>query len=126
MAPAWDSFEAICDSRLPYMKNPYWDGKVHKPVKFDDSFDPQTVEGRKRAFRLAASARRAKAELEVLPAEEQSSFWGRDPQMARAGLTLARSVPACSYLVRFERLAEGRAAVLSSHRALLRSSHLLL
>jgi hypothetical protein len=53
-------------------------------------------------------------------------FWGRDPQMARAGLTLARSVPACSYLVRFERLAEGRAAVLSSHRALLRSSHLLL
>jgi hypothetical protein len=52
MAPAWDSLEAICDSGLPYMKNPYWDGKVHKPVKFGESFDPQTVEGRKRLPRL--------------------------------------------------------------------------
>ena len=28
------------------MKNPYWDGKAHTQVKFGDSFDPQTVEGR--------------------------------------------------------------------------------
>jgi hypothetical protein len=56
------------------MKNPYWDGKVHKPVKFGDSFDPQTVEGRKRASRLAGRARRAKAELEALRAEEQSTL----------------------------------------------------
>jgi hypothetical protein len=27
----------------------YWDGKIHKPVKFGDPFDPHTVEGRRRA-----------------------------------------------------------------------------
>jgi hypothetical protein len=57
--------------------NPYWDGKVHKAVKFGDSFDSQTVEGRKRTAQKAAHARRAKAEVEALRAEEQSwSFWG--------------------------------------------------
>jgi hypothetical protein len=59
------------------MKNPYWDGKVHKAVKFGDRFDPRTVEGRKRAMRRAIQARLAKAEIETLRAEEQSwSFWG--------------------------------------------------
>jgi hypothetical protein len=59
------------------MANPYWDGKVHKAVKFGDSFDSRTVEGRKRAAQRAAHARRAKAEVEALRAEEQSwSLWG--------------------------------------------------
>jgi hypothetical protein len=58
------------------VKNSYWDGKVHKPVKFGDSFDPKTVEGRKRAAKRAAQARRARAEVEALRAEERSwSFW---------------------------------------------------
>jgi hypothetical protein len=57
--------------------NPYWDGKVHKAVKFGDPFDSRTVEGRKRAMRRAIQARRAKAEIETLRAEEQTwSFWG--------------------------------------------------
>jgi hypothetical protein len=57
-------------------KNPYWDGKVHKAVKFGDPFDSRTVEGRKRAAIRAAHARRAKAELEALRVEERSwSFW---------------------------------------------------
>lgn len=57
--------------------NPYWDGEVHKAVKFGDPFDTRTVEGRKRAAQRAAHARRAKAEVEALRAEEQSwSFWG--------------------------------------------------
>lgn len=55
--------------------NPYWDGKIHKPVKFGDGFGPRTVEGRKRAAQRAARARRAKAEVDALRAEEQSSFW---------------------------------------------------
>ena len=58
-------------------KNPYWDGKVHKAVKFGDPFDPRTVEGRKRTAIRAAHARSAKAEIEALRAEEQSqSIWG--------------------------------------------------
>ena len=57
--------------------NPYWDGKVHKPVKLGDPFDSRTVEGRKRAAQRATQVRRAKTELELLRAEEQSwSFWG--------------------------------------------------
>jgi hypothetical protein len=36
--------------------NPYWDGKVHKAVKFGDPFDSRTVEGRKRAMRRAIQA----------------------------------------------------------------------
>jgi hypothetical protein len=48
------------------MANPYWDGKVHKAVKFGDPFDQRTVEGRKRAMRQAIQARRAKAEVEFL------------------------------------------------------------
>ena len=57
--------------------NPYWDGKVHKAVKFGDPLDSRTVEGRKRAAIRAAHARRAKSELEALRAEEQTwSFWG--------------------------------------------------
>jgi hypothetical protein len=59
------------------MADPYWDGKVHKAVKFGDLFDTRTVEGRKRAAQRAAYARRAKAELEALRAEERTwSFWG--------------------------------------------------
>ena len=59
------------------MKNPYWDGKVHKAVKFGDPLDSRTVEGRKRAAIRAARARHAKAELEALRVEERSwSFWG--------------------------------------------------
>jgi hypothetical protein len=59
------------------MANPYWDGKVHKAVKFGDPFDPRTVEGRKRAAQKTAHARRAKAEVEALRKEEQSwSLWG--------------------------------------------------
>ena len=54
--------------------NPYWDGKVHKAVKFGDSFDPRTVEGRKRAMRRAIQARRAKAEVETLREERASIF----------------------------------------------------
>jgi hypothetical protein len=55
----------------------YWDGKVHKAVKFGDPFDTRTVEGRKRAAQRAAHARRAKAEVDALRAEEESwSFWG--------------------------------------------------
>jgi hypothetical protein len=57
--------------------NPYWDGKVHKAVKFGDSCDPRTVEGRKRAMKRAIQARRAKAELEQLHAEEQRGLWNR-------------------------------------------------
>ena len=34
--------------------NLYWEGKVHKPMKFGDSFDPRTVEGRWKAARRAA------------------------------------------------------------------------
>ena len=59
------------------MANPYWDGKVYKTVKFGDQFDTRTVEGRKRAAQRAAHVRRARTELELLRAEEQSwSFWG--------------------------------------------------
>jgi hypothetical protein len=59
------------------MKNPYWDGKVHRPVKLGDPFDTRTVEGRKRAAQRASRARRAKAELEALRAEERTwTFWG--------------------------------------------------
>jgi hypothetical protein len=53
------------------MKNPFWDGKVHKAVQFGHPFDPRTVEERKRAVR----ARRAKDELRALRAEERSTFW---------------------------------------------------
>lgn len=56
------------------VENPYWDGKVHKAVKFGDPFDRRSVEGRTRAARRAAIAGRAKAELEALRAEERS--WG--------------------------------------------------
>lgn len=57
--------------------NPYWDGKVHKPLKFGQPFDPLTVEGRKRAARRAAHARRAKVDLEALRAEKETwTFWG--------------------------------------------------
>ena len=57
--------------------NPCSDGKIHKPVKFGDPFDSRTVEGRKKAAVRAAHARRAKAEVEALRAEERSwSFWG--------------------------------------------------
>jgi hypothetical protein len=55
--------------------NPYWDGKVHKAVKFGDSFDPGTVAGKKRAIRRAIHSRRAKAEIEALREEESRSFW---------------------------------------------------
>ena len=55
-------------------KNPYWDGQVHKAVKFGDRFDSRTVEGRKRAARRAAQARRAKAEIEVLRDERPWTF----------------------------------------------------
>jgi hypothetical protein len=50
-------------------RHPYWDGKAHKAVKFGDSFDPRTVERRKRAMRRTIQARRAKAEIEVLREE---------------------------------------------------------
>ena len=57
--------------------NPYWDGKIHKAVQVGDRFDSRTVEGRKRAAQRTAQVRRAKTELELLWAEEQSwSFWG--------------------------------------------------
>ena len=63
--------------RILVADNPYWDGKIHKTVKFGDPFDSRTVEGRKRATQRAAHVRRAKAEVEALRAEEQSwSFWG--------------------------------------------------
>lgn len=56
--------------------NPYWDGKVHKAVKFGDPFDSRTVEGRKKAAMRAAKARRANAELEAVRSEERTwSFW---------------------------------------------------
>jgi hypothetical protein len=58
-------------------RNPNWDGKIHKAVKFGDSFDTLTIEGRKRAAQRVAYARRTEAEVEALRAEEQSwSFWG--------------------------------------------------
>jgi hypothetical protein len=38
--------------------NPYWDGKVHKAVKFGDPFDSRTVEGRKQAAQQVAQVRR--------------------------------------------------------------------
>ena len=56
------------------MKTPYWDGKVHKAVKFGDPFDPRTVEGQQRAAQKVAGARRDKAELERIRAEEEP--WG--------------------------------------------------
>ena len=55
-------------------KKQYWDGKVHKAVKFGDRFDPRTVEGRKRAAQRAAHARRAKAEIEALRDERPWTF----------------------------------------------------
>jgi hypothetical protein len=59
------------------VENPYWEGKVHKAVKFGDSFDPRAVEGRKRTAGRVALGPRARAEIEALRAEEQSwSFWG--------------------------------------------------
>ena len=67
-------------------KNPYGDGKVHKPVKFGDQIDLRTVEGRTRAAIRAARARRARAEVEALRAEEQSwSFWGMILKRFRRG-----------------------------------------
>jgi hypothetical protein len=58
-------------------ENPYWDGKVHEAVKFGDSFNPRTVEDKKKAAVRAAHVRRAIAELEALRVEERSwSFWG--------------------------------------------------
>ena len=67
-------------------KNSYWDGKVHKAVKFGDPFDPRTVEGRKRAAKRAAHGRRAKSELEALRIEERSwRFWGSIYSLFRRG-----------------------------------------
>jgi hypothetical protein len=57
--------------------NPYWDGKVHKAVKFGDPFNSPTLEGKKKAALRAAHVQRAIAELEALRVEERSwSFWG--------------------------------------------------
>jgi hypothetical protein len=57
--------------------NPYWDGKIHKAVKFGDPFDSRTVGSVRRSAQRAAQVMRAKNELELLRAEEQSwSFWG--------------------------------------------------
>jgi hypothetical protein len=56
------------------VKNPHWDGKVHKAVKFGDRFDSRTVEGRKRAMRRAMQARRAKAEVDALREERPWTF----------------------------------------------------
>lgn len=52
--------------------NPYWDGKIRKRVRFGDPLDPRKVEVRQRAAQRAARARRAKAELEALRAEERA------------------------------------------------------
>jgi signal transduction histidine kinase len=72
--------------------NPYWDGKIQKPVKFSDLFDPRTVEGIGRAARRATQARRARAELEALRAEEQTwGFWAEDLQNVSSRLRRARS-----------------------------------
>jgi hypothetical protein len=57
--------------------NPYWDGKIHKAVKFGDRFDSRTVEGRRKAAVIVAHVRRAKAGLEALRVEERSwNIWG--------------------------------------------------
>jgi hypothetical protein len=57
--------------------NPYWDGKIHKAVKFGDPFDLRSVGGMRGSAQQAAQVMRAKTELELLRAEEQSwSFWG--------------------------------------------------
>jgi hypothetical protein len=57
--------------------NPYWEVKGRKAINSGDAFDPGTGEGRKRAAARSAHARRAKAEVEALRAEERSwSFWG--------------------------------------------------
>jgi hypothetical protein len=53
-------------------KAPQWDGKVHKAVKFGDSFDSRTVEGRKRAAQTAAEYRRDQAAIE---AKEEPQWW---------------------------------------------------
>jgi hypothetical protein len=72
--------------------NPHWDGKVHKAVKFGGRFDSRTVEGHKRAARRAAQARRAKAELEALDAEQQRGFWKTILGLFRVGLKIQAQV----------------------------------
>jgi hypothetical protein len=54
---------------------PQWDGKVHKAVKFGDSFDFRTVEGRKRAAQTAAEYRRDQAAIEAAKEEPQWWLW---------------------------------------------------
>jgi hypothetical protein len=70
--------------------NPYWDGKVHKAVKFGDRFDSRTVEGRKRAMRRAIQARRAKAEIELL--REGDPGRSRSGSSACSGVAEAGSI----------------------------------
>ena len=54
-------------------KAPQWDGKVHKAVKFGDSFDGRTVEGTKRAAQTAAEYRRHQTAMEA--AKEEPQWW---------------------------------------------------
>lgn len=73
--------------------NPYWDGEVHKAVKFGDPFDTRTVEGRKRAAQRAAHARRAKAEVEALRRRAILEFLGSNSPTIRDQLTHERFRP---------------------------------
>jgi hypothetical protein len=61
---------------------PQWDGKLHKSVKFGDSFDPRSVEGRKRAARRAAQSSTRKGRRV-----------GDKPDLTRVGEELATVLP---------------------------------
>ena len=78
---------AIAGRIITTLNNRYWDGKVHKAVKFGDGFDSRTVEGRKRAAIRVARCATRQVEVEALRIEERSwSFWGSLVRHVPAGL----------------------------------------
>jgi hypothetical protein len=69
--PDWKIFTLLCMA-----DNPYWGGKVHKTVKLGGSFDPRSVERRKRAGETCCAVSARKAEIEALREKQSPTVLG--------------------------------------------------